>query len=448
MNIYREVVNRIEIPALPSLENGYYLLRFERNGTTSNVYAVVENESGMGVPITASVTEIGTGTPDPEAGEVLLAPGAWTLFFYEQVSGTNTNPDCSTIPLGQTEVTVYGEDAAVLSQTPTACPSGPGGGITSVNSDTGPAVQLDAVDIPSTPFVSLQAGTFPGAYRDTGFTVEGAPMYKLVGAAGDPDDGLNSIFRQTPTAWVITNATGLEMYNGTGADLLTATWTNTVDGALPLPTFVQIEADDVQAAVEEVASEVVARPKAISPTQHFVPRFDAAGNLVNTAIKTDAVAGGNPVWPGTLTIYAAGYSGDTLLFVGDGDVILGNNSQQYGHINDNFFAYKQLSGGDIIDILYYHFTDGFFVKHNVRGGELGRLIYTNGSYEVGIGDIDDREDGTKVLVDISNDAIEVKAANIGFFDKTPIARPEIPATPTAQDIADILVALGLATQAA
>jgi hypothetical protein len=132
MNIYREVLNRIEIPALPSLENGYYLLRFERNGTTSNVYAVVENESGMGVPITASVTEIGTGTPTPTDGEVLLAPGAWTLFFYEQVSGTNTNPDCSTIPLGQTEVTVYGEDAAVLSQTPSTCP-GPGGAVTSDN---------------------------------------------------------------------------------------------------------------------------------------------------------------------------------------------------------------------------------------------------------------------------------------------------------------------------
>ena len=225
MNIYREVVNRIEIPALPSLENGYYLLRFERNGTTSNVYAVVENESGMGVPITASVTEIGTGTPDPEAGEVLLAPGAWTLFFYEQVSGTNTNPDCSTIPLGQTEVTVYGEDAAVLSQTPTDCPSSGGGTPGGNNGDlqvkNGTAFRGLAnagSNINSTPFVSLQAGTFPGAYRDTGLTVEGAPIYKLAGAAGDPDDGNNSIFRQTPTAWVISNATGLEMYNGTGAD--------------------------------------------------------------------------------------------------------------------------------------------------------------------------------------------------------------------------------------
>jgi len=265
MNIYREVVNRIEIPALPSLENGYYLLRFERNGTASNVYCVVENESGMGVPITASVTEIGAGTPDPEAGEVLLAPGSWTLFFYEQVAGTNTNPDCSTIPLGQTEVTVYGEDAAVLSQTPTDCPSSGGGTPGGNNGDlqvkNGTAFRGLAnagSNINSTPFVSLQAGTFPGAYRATGLTGDGEPWYKLAGAAGPIDDGNNSIFYQGSNFWEISNATGLVMYQGTGADLLTATWTNTVDGALPLPSLVGIEATDVQAAVEEVAGEVAA----------------------------------------------------------------------------------------------------------------------------------------------------------------------------------------------
>lgn len=36
---------------------------------------------------------------------------------------------------------------------------------------------------------------------------------------------------------------------------------------------------------------------------------------------------------------------------------------------------------------------------------------------------------------------------VGFFGKTPIARPVIPAAPTAADIAAVLVALGLATQA-
>jgi hypothetical protein len=266
MNIYREVVNRIEIPALPSLENGYYLLRFERNGTTSNVYAVVENESGMGVPITASLTEIGTGTPDPEAGEVLLAPGAWTLFFYEQVSGTNTNPDCSTIPLGQTEVTVYGEDAAVLSQTPTACPSGPGGGITSVNSDTGPAVQLDAVDIPFTPMFVVISGSSPDGqvFRDTGVVLENRHRWTPDGTIPPDPVPTECYYDDTADLWtmVIDNVV-VYSANSTAADpslVSPSAWV--VDGGvLPLPVFVSIEATDVQAAVEEVAAEVAARPK-------------------------------------------------------------------------------------------------------------------------------------------------------------------------------------------
>lgn len=35
---------------------------------------------------------------------------------------------------------------------------------------------------------------------------------------------------------------------------------------------------------------------------------------------------------------------------------------------------------------------------------------------------------------------------VGFFGTTPIARPVIPASPTAADIAAVLVALGLASQ--
>jgi len=187
----------------------------------------------------------------------------------------------------------------------------------------------------------------------------------------------------------------------------------------------------------------------IGPTEHFVPRFDADGNLVNTAIKVDTVLGGNPVWPGTLTIFAAGYTGDTLLFVGDGDVIAGNTSQQYAHFNDNFFAYKQPVGvpDPPIDLLYYNYADGFFVLHNIGGDGNGRMINTNGVSEVGIGDIDNVETGAKILVNVISDTIEIKAASIGFFDTTPITRPVIPASPTAQDIADVLVALGLATQA-
>lgn len=244
MNIYREVVNRIEIPALPSLENGYYLLRFERNGTTSNVYCIVENESGMGVPITATLTEIGTGTPDPEAGEVLLAPGPWTLFFYEQVSGTNTNPDCSTIPLGQTEVTVYGEDAAVLSQTPTDCPSGPGG-------------TVNAEDVTVTPYIYINAGSGPGAYRNNGNTADGRIIWELAGGAGPADDAI------VPSGgeWQLAVG-GTVMYTSDNypTDIQDVTGWTIANGLAPTPSISPDYGDDVQHQLEGIAGAVEARP--------------------------------------------------------------------------------------------------------------------------------------------------------------------------------------------
>lgn len=38
-------------------------------------------------------------------------------------------------------------------------------------------------------------------------------------------------------------------------------------------------------------------------------------------------------------------------------------------------------------------------------------------------------------------------SKVGFYGATPVPRPVIPAGATAEDIADVLVALGLATQA-
>ena len=43
---------------------------------------------------------------------------------------------------------------------------------------------------------------------------------------------------------------------------------------------------------------------------------------------------------------------------------------------------------------------------------------------------------------------DATSARMGFFDSAPVARPEVPAVPLAQDIVDALVALGLVTQAA
>lgn len=47
-------------------------------------------------------------------------------------------------------------------------------------------------------------------------------------------------------------------------------------------------------------------------------------------------------------------------------------------------------------------------------------------------------------------SVTVAAAGgeVGFYGGTPQARPQVPASPTAQDVVDALVTLGLVTQAA
>lgn len=54
---------------------------------------------------------------------------------------------------------------------------------------------------------------------------------------------------------------------------------------------------------------------------------------------------------------------------------------------------------------------------------------------------------TALEVRDSDSAITIGALKLGFFDTAAVARPEIPASPTEQDIANVLIALGLATQA-
>lgn len=60
--------------------------------------------------------------------------------------------------------------------------------------------------------------------------------------------------------------------------------------------------------------------------------------------------------------------------------------------------------------------------------------------------IDDR--AVRVIGSASNYLLEVLSETdaIGFYGATPVARPNLPASPGAQDIADVLLALGLVTQ--
>lgn len=80
-------------------------------------------------------------------------------------------------------------------------------------------------------------------------------------------------------------------------------------------------------------------------------------------------------------------------------------------------------------------ADGVIVMYAGEGGEAQiRLDGAAGSATL------ENTEGTN--------SIKVDATGIGFFAHATAARPEVPATPDAQDVVDALVALGLVTQAA
>lgn len=65
-----------------------------------------------------------------------------------------------------------------------------------------------------------------------------------------------------------------------------------------------------------------------------------------------------------------------------------------------------------------------------------------------IGDVTAAINGTVLEVNDAAQSISLASTNLGFYGTAAVARPEVPASPTAQDIVDALVALGLITQAA
>lgn len=55
-------------------------------------------------------------------------------------------------------------------------------------------------------------------------------------------------------------------------------------------------------------------------------------------------------------------------------------------------------------------------------------------------------DDNNATIECGPDGIQLAATAMGFFGSFPVAIPHVPATPTAQNIVDALVALGLIVQ--
>lgn len=86
----------------------------------------------------------------------------------------------------------------------------------------------------------------------------------------------------------------------------------------------------------------------------------------------------------------------------------------------------ELDGGGSVDLSNY----------------VGEIVDISGTTSLHIGG-----NSNNATVELSSDGIALAAEAMGFFGSFPIARPEVPASPTVQDVVDALVALGLITQA-
>lgn len=81
-------------------------------------------------------------------------------------------------------------------------------------------------------------------------------------------------------------------------------------------------------------------------------------------------------------------------------------------------------------------------------GGSGVAAFDVSTWTARLGDLDGQANSTLLTVDDDAETIQCDATNIGFFGTSAVPRPEVPATPTAQDVVDALVTLGLITQAA
>lgn len=106
-----------------------------------------------------------------------------------------------------------------------------------------------------------------------------------------------------------------------------------------------------------------------------------------------------------------------------------------------------VSGGDLVGVSSMTTTGSLTIDGDLETG--------GGAVNTGGGDVDTGGGSLASVFAISmdgnltiGDALDHDGTAVGFYGTTPAARPEAPASPTAQDVVDILLAVGLCTQAA
>jgi len=189
--------------------------------------------------------------------------------------------------------------------------SGPGSGITSVNGDTGPAVQLDAEDIPVTPYIYINAGSGPGAYRNNGNTADGRIVWELVG--GDPDkDGIFPVGSQWELA-----VGGTVMYTSDNypTDIQDVTGWTIASGVAPTPSISPDYGDDVQEQLEGLAGAVGTVDAYVNGTRHnaIITVSGICDSNGHFTVNLSVASGGRPALASAAFI--GGFCADSTSFL-------------------------------------------------------------------------------------------------------------------------------------
>jgi len=189
--------------------------------------------------------------------------------------------------------------------------SGPGSGITSVNGDTGPAVQLDAEDIPVTPYIYINAGSGAGAYRNNGNTADGRIVWELVG--GDPDkDGIFPVGSQWELA-----VGGTVMYTSDNypVDIQDVTGWTIASGVAPTPSISPDYGDDVQEQLEGLAGAVGTVDAYVNGTRHnaIITVSGICDSNGHFTVNLSVASGGRPALASAAFI--GGFCADSTSFL-------------------------------------------------------------------------------------------------------------------------------------
>ena len=194
--------------------------------------------------------------------------------------------------------------------------SGPGSGITSVNGDTGPAVQLDAEDIPVTPYIYINAGSGPGAYRNNGNTADGRIIWELAGGAGPADDAI------VPSGgeWQLAVG-GTVMYTSDNypTDIQDVTGWTIANGLAPTPSISPDYGDDVQEQLEKLAVAALKKGEiTFNGTHQQVSATVSAACDSNGRVEVNftTASGGRPALTSAQFVGGCGGTGTTNCIVG------------------------------------------------------------------------------------------------------------------------------------